>query len=186
MMVLPRRSLAAALVLGATAMGAQPAAAQSLFDVLFGRPVDRAPVYAPTYHPYAPEFDRAPVRRRPKVVRAAPPVVQMPAKPKPIGQVTNPLPELLADNTLRRGDIVVFPDGARVFNGDHGTRHTLADFEPVSQAASLVPAATRKLVSTMKPSVNMAWSTDKPAAQNKLAVNTRDVETTGSVRPARR
>jgi hypothetical protein len=73
-----------------------------------------------------------------------------------------------------------------VFNGDHGTRHSLADFEPVSRAASLVPASTRKLVSNLKPSVNMAWSTDKPAAQNKLAVNTRDVETTGSVKPARR
>jgi hypothetical protein len=166
-------------------MGAQPAAAQSLFEVLFGRPVARGPVYAPSYYPYAPDFDRAPVRRRPKVVRAAPPV-QMPAKPKPIGQVTNPVPELLADSTLRRGDIVVFPDGARVFNGDYGTRHSLADFEPVSRAASLVPASTRKLVSTLKPSVNIAWSTDKPAAQNKLAVNTRDVETTGSVRPARR
>lgn len=184
MMALPRRYLATALFLGATATGAQPAAAQSLFDVLFGRPT-RAPVYKPTYYPYAPHFERAPVRRRPKVVRAAPPV-QIAAKPKAVGQVTNPVPELLADSTLRRGDIVVFPDGPRVFNGDHGTRHSLADFEPVSRAASLVPASTRKLVSNLKPSVNMAWSTDKPAAQNKLAVNTRDVETTGSVRPARR
>jgi hypothetical protein len=185
MMVLPRRYLATALFLGATAMGAQPAAAQSLFDVLFGRPIARAPVYEPTYYPYAPHFERAPVRRRPKVVRAAPPV-QVPAKPKAVGQVTNPVPELLADSTLRRGDVVVFPDGPRVFNGDHGARHSLADFEPVSRAASLVPASTRKLVSNLKPSVNMAWSTDKPAAQNKLAVNTRDVETTGSVKPARR
>ena len=185
MMVLPRSYLATALFLGATAMGTQPAAAQSLFDVLFGRPMARAPVYAPSYYPYAPEFDRAPVRRRPKVVRAAPPV-QMPAKPKAVGQVTNPVPELLADSTLRRGDIVVFPDGPRVFNGDHGTRHSLADFEPVSRAASLVPASTRTLVSNLKPSVSMAWSTDKPAAQNKLAVNTRDVETTGSVKPTRR
>ena len=185
MMVLPRPYLATALFLGATAMGAQPAAAQSLFDVLFGRPIARAPVYEPTYYPYARAFERAPVRRRPKVVRAPPPV-HVPAKPKPIGQVTNPVPELLADSTLRGGDIVVFPDGPRVFNGDHGTRHSLADFEPVSRAASLVPASTRKLVSNLKPSVNMAWSTDKPAAQNKLAANTRDVEATGSVRPGRR
>lgn len=185
MVALARRHLAATLFLGAAAVAAQPAAAQSLFDVLFGRPIARAPVYEPTYYPYARAFERAPVRRRPKVVRAPPPV-QMPAKPKPVGQVTNPVPELLADSTLRRGDIVVFPDGPRVFNGDHGTRHSLADFEPVSRAASLVPASTRKLVSNLKPSVNMAWSTDKPAAQNKLAVNTRDVETTGSVKPARR
>lgn len=185
-MAVPVRHLAAALVAGAAALAAQPAQAQSLFDILFGRPAVRAPVYEPSYYPYSPDFDRPAIRRRPaKVVRATPPV-PVPAKPKPEGQVTNPVPELLADSTLRRGDIVVFPDGPRVFNGDHGARHSLADFEPVARAADLVPASTRKLVSALKPGVNVAWSTDKPPAQNKVAVNTRDVETTGSVKPARR
>jgi hypothetical protein len=185
-MPVARRHLAASLIVAGAALGAQPAQAQSLFDFLFPRPAVRAPVYQPSYYPYATDFDRPVIRRhRPKVVRAAPPV-QVPAKPKPEGQVTNPVPELLADNTLRRGDIVVFPDGPRVFNGDHGTRHSLADFEPVSGAGSLVPSSTRKLVSNLKPGFNTAWSTEKGAVQNKVAANTRDVDSTGSVKPARR
>src|SRR5215203_7126978 len=180
-----RRATGLALLVLLT-LSAAPASAQDLFGFLrlFSSPIAREPVYQPYELRALPEFERRTIRRRPKVVRAEPP--KIPIKPKAPGEVTNPVPELLADSTLRRGDIVVFPDGPRVFNGDHGTRHSLADFEPVSRAASLVPASTRKLVSNLKPSVNMAWSTDKPAAQNKLAVNTRDVETTGSVRPARR
>src|SRR5829696_5133492 len=39
----------------------------------------------------------------------------MPLKARPIGEVT--VPALLADKTLRSGDIVVFPDGRRLFKG---------------------------------------------------------------------
>ena len=186
MMAPAPRHLAVALVVGASAIATTPAQAQSLFDVLFGRPVARAPAYEPSYYPYPSDFDRAPVRPRPKVVRAAPPPVQMPAKPKPIGQVTNPVPELLADSTLRRGDIVVFPDGPRVFSGDHGARHSLSDFEPLSRSASLVPPSTRKLVTNLKAGTNVAWSTEKASLTGKVAANTRDVDVTGSVKPARR
>lgn len=184
-MTIAPRHLAASLVIGAAFAAAQPAQAQSLFDFLFPRPVARAPVYEPSYYPYATDFDRPMVRRRraPKVVRTAAPPVPVPVKPKPEGQVSNPVPDLLADSTLQRGDIVVFPDGARVFNGDSGSRHTLSDFEPVSRAASLVAPSMRKLVTSIKPGVHAAWSTEKAALQNKVAANTRDVDSTGSVKP---
>jgi hypothetical protein len=45
-------------------------------------------------------------------------------------EVTNPVPDLLTDSTLRRGDIVMFPEGPRVFNGQ-GSKHALTDFVPV-------------------------------------------------------
>jgi hypothetical protein len=180
------RHVAASLLITAALLGAQPAQAQGLFDFLFGRPVARAPAYEPSYYPYAADFDRPAVRRRPKIVRAAPPPVKMPTKPKAPGDIANPVPALLADSTLRRGDIVVFPDGPRVFSGDHGARHSLGDFEPLSQAASLVPPSTRKLVGHLKPGANLAWSTETPGVAGKVAANTRDVDVTGSVKPVRR
>jgi hypothetical protein len=187
-MALARRLLAGSLLVTAALTGAQPAQAQGLFDFLFSRPVARAPAYEPSYYPFAADFDRPAVRRhRPKVVRASSPPVKMPAKPKAPGEVANPVPELLADSTLQRGDIVVFPDGPRVFSGDHGARHSLGDFEPLSQAASLVPPSTRKLVGNLKPGANLAWSTEKPGVTGKVAAaNTRDVDATGSVKPVRR
>ena len=99
--------------------------AQDLFGFfrLLFQPTVRAPV-SPSYHYRAP-------LRRPRLVQADQPSSKPPLKPKPLGEIANPFPELLADSTLRRGDFVMFPDGLRVFRGQSGT-HTLADFEPVS------------------------------------------------------
>jgi len=102
-----------------------------------------------------------------------------------MGEVTNPVPQLMADNTLRRGDIVVFPDGPRVFIGDQGSRHSLSDFRPASQAGKVVPASTRKLLAKLEPATNAAWSTDT-LNSGKLAANAKDVESTGSTGTGRR
>jgi len=67
-----------------------------------------------------------------------------------------------------------------VFVGDQGSRHSLSDFRPVSQAAKALPASTRKLAANLRPGTNDAWSTDA-LGPSKLAVNKRDVETTGSI-----
>jgi hypothetical protein len=169
-----------ALLIGLTA-SAMPARAQDFFGLfrLFAPPATRVPVYAPYHYRAVPDLERRPVQRRPKAVR----VEQPPLKPKAPGEVTNPVPELLADPTLRRGDIVMFPDGPRVFVGETGPQHVMADFEPVSRAGSAIPPSTRKLVANLRPSSNDAWSA---ASSGKVVVNTKDVETTGSLRRPRR
>ena len=123
-----------------------------------------------------PEFARLPPAetKRPEVKFEAPPKI---ITPKPMGEVENPLPQLLADTTLRDGDIVIFPDGPRVFRGRVGPKHQMADFAPVTKTN--VAAATRKLLAAMKIGPNNAWS-DDIAPQNRMAA--RDVETTGSLR----
>src|SRR3712207_5603486 len=68
----------------------------------------------------------------PQVLRLPPPSVPAktapsdPAKTAPPDPTKreNPLAALLQDPTLRYGDIVIFPDGARVFRGEPGGRHS--------------------------------------------------------------
>jgi hypothetical protein len=103
-------------------------------------------------------------------------------KPRPMGEVDNPFPKLLVDSTLRNGDIVVFPDGPRVFKGSAGDKHKLTDFVAVSQKS--VGSSTRKLLAAMKIGPNDAWSTDIAMQGKKIA--STDVETTGSIKKNRR
>jgi len=98
----------------------------------------------------------------------------------------NPLPALLAGSTLQPGDLVMFPDGLRVFTGKPGGQHKLADFKPLSQAGKALPRSMRKLIAHLLPGENPAWSTAGLEAGSKLAVNTKDVAATGSVRRTRR
>ena len=129
-----------------------------------------------------PGIERRIVRRGPKVVGVDQPPTKRPLKPRAPGEVTNPVPDLLADSTLRRGDTVMFPDGPRVFTGEAQGQHALADFEPVSRAGNDLPPAARRMVANLRPSVNDAWSADRMGSSGKLAVN---VDTTGSVQRTR-
>jgi hypothetical protein len=162
-------------------VGAVPAHAQDPFG--FFKP------YTPPVAPplVQPSSDSQPLtlwvrpRRKPKVARVEQPPakvapVTIPLKPRAPGEMTNPVPTLLADGTLRSGDLVMFPDGLRVFAGDTGTKHKLADFEPLSRAGKTVPAATRKFVTQLRPGWNSAWSSDVVGASNKLASNTKGDE----------
>ena len=175
-----RRATALALLVPLT-LSAAPASAQDVFGFLrlFSSPTAREPVYQPHEFRALPEHAPRTVRRRPKVVRTDPP--KIPIKPKAPGEMTNPVPQLLADSTLRRGDIVMFPEGPKVFNGQPGTQHALTDFVPVARAGSVVPQSTRKVLASLRPDWNAAWSTERSTAGGKLAENTRDVETTGGV-----
>jgi hypothetical protein len=113
--------------------------------------------------------------------------VKEPVEPKPMGEIANPVPALLADSTLRPGDMVMFPDGLRVFTGKPGGTHKLTDFKPLAQAGKHLSRATRKLVQHLLPAENLAWNTDAVRSGGKLAANTDDVTTTGSVnRPSNR
>jgi hypothetical protein len=165
----------------ASTVGAVPAQAQDPFG--FFKPYT-PPVAAPLYQPSS---DSQPLtlwvrpRRKAKAAQVQkPPLKVAPVtillKPKDPGEIANPVPALLADGTLRSGDLVMFPGGLRVFAGDTGTKHKLSDFEPLAQAGKAVPAATRKLVAQLRPGWNGAWSADVTEAGGKLALNSKGGE----------
>jgi hypothetical protein len=168
------------------AVGAMPARAQDIFG--FFRALSRPAQPVQTIQPFeynpgpAVEQPKRRARPRPKPVVAEQPAMKLPITPKPPGAIENPVPALLADSTLRPGDMVMFPDGLRVFTGKVGGQHKLADFRLLSQVGKAVPQATRKLVAKLRPGENVAWSSDAFRTDSKLAVNTKDVGTTGSVR----
>jgi hypothetical protein len=190
-------------LLALSTLSAAPASAQDIFGSffrLFSAPAARTPVFD---HHYAPRFSEPrkirprpkavrvdtqatkppmKIRARPKVVRTDAPESKTPIKPKAPGEVTDPVPELLADSTLRRGDIVMFPDGPRVFMGREGTKHALTDFVSVSRAGNAVPRSTRKLLAGVYPGRNGAWN----AGQPKLADGASNVEATGALKSKRR
>jgi hypothetical protein len=167
------------------AVSVVPAQAQGIFGLFraFSQPTPPAP--PPQSFGYQPdpgfEQPRRKARPRPTPVALEQLEVKKPIEPKPMGEIANPVPALLADSTLRRGDMVMFPDGLRVFAGRTGGPHKLTDFKPVAQAGKLLSRETRKLVKHLLPAENIAWSTDAVRSGGKLAVNTDDVATTGSV-----
>ena len=167
-------------------LSAAPAHAQDIFG--FFRALSQPPASVPTYQPFEYRPSPAPERRRPKA-RPKPVSIEQtetkkPVEPRTPGEMDNPVPALLADSTLRSGDLVMFPDGLRVFTGRVGSQHTMADFKPLAQAGKSLSRATRKLVAHLLPSENPAWSMDALKSANKLAANTKDVRTTGSLKQA--
>ena len=181
--VKPCSVLAVALVLP-FAISAVPAQAQGIFGFFgtFSQPTAPAPPQSFGYQPDpGVEQPRRKARPRPKSVVVEKLEIKKPIEPKPLGEIANPVPALLADSTLRPGDMVMFPDGLRVFTGKPGSSHTLADFKPLAQAGRHLSRATRKLVAHLLPSENVAWSTDAVRSGGKLAANTDDISTTGSV-----
>jgi hypothetical protein len=167
-------------------ISAAPARAQDIFG--FFRALSQPPAPVPTYRPFEYRRSPAPERRRPKA-RPKPASIEQsetkkPVEPRSPGDMDNPVPALLADSTLRSGDLVMFPDGLRVFTGRAGGQHTMADFKPLAQAGKALSRATRKLVAHLLPSENPAWSMDGLKSGNKFAANTKDVEPMGSVKRA--
>jgi hypothetical protein len=165
------------------AISAVPAQAQGIFGLFRAFSQPTAP--APQSFGYQPdpgvEQPRRKARPRPKPVVVEQPEIKKPIEPKPPGEIANPVPVLLADSTLRPGDMVMFPDGLRVFTGRPGSSHKLTDFKPLAQAGKHLSRATRKLVAHLLPAENVAWNTDAVRSGGKLAANTDDISTTGSV-----
>ncbi len=130
------------------------------------------------------------VRRPPPFIRRAshpkPQIVEVPEQPitieKPPDPANrpNPLALLLSDSTLRPGDIVVFPDGPRVFKGRPGTQHAVLDFAKLSTSKD-VPRSARKLLASLPVGENDAWSSNPAARGGQLARNAVDIETTGAL-----
>ncbi|GJD53373.1 hypothetical protein OPKNFCMD_6148 [Methylobacterium crusticola] len=165
------RRAAGLVLLAALLATASPAVAQDLLGIL-------QHLFAPAQRPPSDRFHDGrfrPGHGRP-VLRALPmagdderPARPRALKPKDPGEVANPVPALLADTTLQYGDVVMTPQGARVFVGQPGAHHTLADFAPLSQAGGLVPASTRRVVASLPVGVNTAWDSGRAGSGGRLA-----------------
>jgi len=172
-----------ALVAAAGFGSATPAQAQGFFDLLFGGHRGYHHVAPP---PWVPRFDYRPMPRKravpkPKAQAAKP---EAPKKPPDPATRPNPLVTLLRDPTLRNGDIVVFPDGPRVFRGGSGSQHALSDF--VKLTSKDISRSARKTLSGIQVGENNAWSSEV-GTTGKVAQSApeAEVETTGSVRKER-
>ena len=182
----PCSALTVALIAPFVVSDAVPARAQDFFGLFKAFAPPPAPV-APA-QPLNIRLDPAPERLKPKARARSKPApveqaeVKKPVEPRKPGQLDNPVPALLGDSTLRPGDMVMFPDGLRVFTGKPGNQHKLADFKPLAQAKKALSRDMRKLVANLLPSENPAWSTAGLESGSKLAANTKDVVTTGSVK----
>jgi hypothetical protein len=103
---------------------------------------------------------------------------------EPLG---DPVAALMKDSTLRGGDIVVLPDGPKVFKGGRTTPHRLSDFENVRRT-KLVGEKTRRQLTAMPvqsrpPQIKPEIAERRPANQDdaegqKIA---EQVSTTGSL-----
>lgn len=179
--------------LAAPLLVAGSADAQSVYDTLFGRPTApaRSPgffVPAPAPQPFFP-VDPEPRRRsapdaRPRVSVEVPPPPVMPVKAKPARAASDKeiVASVLADSTLQKGDIVVFPDGPRVYRGNGGFSHKVSDFEDL-RSSRMVDDGTRKTVlastrTTTFTKVNIAAA---PKSRSARRAPPSDVASTGSV-----
>jgi hypothetical protein len=144
-------------VLSLTAAFAFPAQAQGLFagsDPLRGLP----PPPGHFTHRLLPtiEPERSPLRLNVRP-RRTPVIGAEVKKAPPIDRLVNPFPLLLADDTLRYGDVVMFPHGPRVFTGSSGRSHSVSDFEKLVTAGKKVAKNVREALVRMKAGVNSAW-----------------------------
>jgi hypothetical protein len=120
---------------------------------------------------------RRAARTREQPVRTAEPAAAASPKFPDPAKRPNPLVTLLSDPTLRPGDIVMFPDGPRVFRGHAGAQHASADFIKAA-AVRDIPKSTRRALAAMSVGENSAWSS---ALTSQVAQGVVDVETTGAL-----
>ncbi|MBB4040331.1 hypothetical protein GGR34_001984 [Microvirga flocculans] len=176
-------TLAVPFLFALTVNTAQAQGLLNFFKAIFQPP---APVSQPQFLGNEPgpagSDTKRQIRSRPKPVAAENEEVRKPIEPRPPGQFTNPVAALLSDSTLRPGDMVMFPDGLRVFTGRVGQTHKLNDFKPIAQMAKGLSRSTRKLVSGLLPGDNVTWNTSAVPKNEKVASKTTDVATTGSVK----
>jgi hypothetical protein len=187
--------IAAAGLLGGTAIRAQ-AAEVGFLEMLFGaRPAPQqaqpapspAPAYAPSYsRRYTPRLGAArrhfqtryaalPVRIRVKEADVSPRQVSIDMK-------NGATAALLKDETLRPGDIVVLNSGARVFTGDPDKRHAIRDFEPI-QSSRYVSKGTRKVLAGLFTPVG---ATPAQAARRMVAQSSKAAVPVATPIPAER
>jgi hypothetical protein len=111
----------------------------------------------------------------------------MPKKAKPARAMSDKelVSSFMSDSTLERGDIVVFPDGPKVFRGRGGAPHRLADFEDLRNSR-LVSRSTRQTVLAKTGPDDETIEVAERSAGPKRPAEIRDVAATGSIAPGRR
>ena len=65
--------------------------------------------------------------------------------------IGDPVSALLRDETLQAGDIVVLPDGPKVFKGDGGTPHKWSSFEDVRRSRHVSKGHRKMVLALTKP-----------------------------------
>jgi hypothetical protein len=75
---------------------------------------------------------------------------------------------ILQDETLRPGDIVVFPDGPKVFNGGPG-RHKRSDFEDVQRSTAIAKDVRKAVLALTSPAANPAHEARRRVAAKGAA-----------------
>lgn len=78
----------------------------------------------------------------------------------------DPVAALLKDKTLRQGDVVVMPDGAKVFRGGANAPHRLSDFEDVRRSR-LIGEKNRRFIMALpvrsfSPNIQAASTSPSP------------------------
>ncbi|MGF3022922.1 hypothetical protein ACQVP2_08840 [Methylobacterium aquaticum] len=162
------RALLLAMTSGCLLIASTPGARAQDDGLDFLRQIFSGPSAAPVpvAQPSVVQPGDAPLRRRAsrrnrlaaqaKAVRGRTRYVALPKadvkakETKPLVLAVSPLKSLdartalLRDPTLRPGDIVIMPEGPRVFHGEAGTdKHTMRDFQDVNRPG-VVAAKTRK------------------------------------------
>jgi hypothetical protein len=157
-------ALASGMILVSTAVAVQAAddGFGGLFRSLFAPPAPVqavAPVAAPLPDPYARPLRRQRMQAR-AALRARARYVALPkpeaAETKPVkverpSGPFDPRAALLRDPTLRPGDIVILPEGPRVFKGESGSKHRMSDFEDVSRSRAVSTKTRRDLMAMTAP-----------------------------------
>jgi hypothetical protein len=75
---------------------------------------------------------------------------------------------ILQDETLRPGDIVVFPDGPKVFTGGPG-RHKRSDFEDVQRSTAIAKDVRKAVLALTSPAANPAHEARRRVAAKGAA-----------------
>jgi hypothetical protein len=118
----------------------------------------------------------------PQKAKVRPPVTTTRPKAQPLSRPietgSDPVAALLRDPTLRPGDIVVFPDGPRVFKGSRVVPHRVDMFESVEHSR-LVSKASRKALMVMAgqvPTMGKEARQHLPAALSSVASTATQAE----------
>jgi hypothetical protein len=136
------------------------------FEMLFGTQRQAAPAPAPSYGTptaYGDGYYRRHRSERRRALRMKTRYAALPRPEKvdsdisgkqPVDQKAiqdNPTKAILEDKTLRAGDIVVMPNGPKVFTGSSQKVHRAGDFEDVKYSRFLDKKTRGQLVAMMVP-----------------------------------
>ena len=136
---------------------AAPASVQAA-PAIYQRALAAEPVFVPRHHGTETRAARA----KPVAPRAEFASLQKPeevTKPKQSdterGLGGRAVSMILQDETLRPGDVVVFPDGPKVFTGGPG-RHKRTDFEDVRRSTAIAKDLRKAVLALTSPAANPA------------------------------